>query len=60
MGTYKPQAESPSIRDLLRKISNLNREIRQLMPGSDAFIKKSNQLTATRAMFTDVINEIKV
>lgn len=60
MGIHKPQAESPSIRDLLRKISNLNREIRQLIPDSDAFIKKSNQLTATRAMLTDVINEIKV
>lgn len=52
-------AESATIGELQKEMNKLNREIKQLVPGSDAFIQKSKQLNVVRDRFKDVNNELK-
>lgn len=55
----KRWTETASIGDLTKEMNKLNREIKQLIPGSDAFIQKSKQLSIVRDRFREVNNELK-
>jgi DNA repair exonuclease SbcCD ATPase subunit len=55
----KRWTESASIGDLTKEMNKLNREIKQLVPGSDAFIQKSKQLSVVRDRFREVNAELK-
>lgn len=52
-------AENATIADLQKEFNKLNKEIKQLVPGSQAFIEKSKQLAVVRDRVKEVNTELK-